>query len=177
MDAKYICDLYRQHTGLELTNFPLFTFKDQLFYAWKGIENIRPFHYGFDRDKMEKEMKELIDWKEYGGKHCENIYTEMVGSYLLPEKFNIDKRIVYLSAQVRSGKITKDEARELFDVKSTFDFDKLGQDKERIKQMISLKVGSRDNFKKYNFKKWKPLFWVLEKMKVVPYTFYVKYCK
>jgi hypothetical protein len=43
--------------------------------------------------------------------------------------------------------------------------------------MISLKVGSRDNFKKYNFKKWKPLFWVLEKMKVVPYTFYVKYCK
>jgi len=177
MDAKYICDLYKKHTGLELSNFPLFTFKDQLFYAWKGIENIRPFHYGFDRDKMEKEMKQLIEWKDYGGKHCENIYTEFVGSYLLPEKFNIDKRIVYLSAQVRSGRLTKQQARKLFNVKSSFDFDKLGKDKERIKKLISLPIGNRNNFKKYNFKKYKFLFWILQKMKVVPYTFYIKYCK
>jgi hypothetical protein len=33
MDAKYIESVYNKYTGLKLQNYPLFTFKDQLFYA------------------------------------------------------------------------------------------------------------------------------------------------
>jgi hypothetical protein len=36
-----------------------------------------------------------------------------MGYYMLPKYWNIDKRIVYLSAKVRSGYITKEEAMEL----------------------------------------------------------------
>lgn len=176
MDAKYIQSIYNKYTGLKLQNYPLFTFKDQLFYAAVGIKNVRPFHYGFDRDSMEAEMKRLINWQDYGGKHCENVYTEFVGSFLLPEKFNIDKRIVYLSAQVRSGKLSKEEAREIFSKKSEFDFTKFGDRAEKILRMVNMRMGDRALYDKYDFKKYKHLIWLLAKLKVVPYTFYVKYC-
>jgi hypothetical protein len=177
MDAKYIRSVYKAYTQSELTNYPLFTFKDQLYYALKGIKNVRPFHYGFDRETMELEMKRLIQWQDYGGKHCENVYTEFVGSFLLPNKFGIDKRIVYLSAQVRSGRLTKQQARELFDIKPEFDMSKLGEYESKINALINLRKGDRAKYEKYNFKAYRPLIWILAKMKVVPYTFYTKYCK
>jgi hypothetical protein len=34
----------------------------------------------------------------------------------------------------------------------------------------------RNQFDKYDFKKYRRLIWILTKLKVVPYTFYVKYC-
>ena len=177
MDAKYIQSVYNKYSGLRLQNYPLFTFKDQLFYAAMGIKNVRPFHYGFDRDTMEAEMKRLINWQDYGGKHCENVYTEFVGSFLLPEKFGIDKRIVYLAAQVRSGKLTKEQAMEQFNIKSEFDITKLGSSAERMLRLVNIRKRDRSEFDRYDFKKYRALLWILTKMKVLPYTFYVKYCK
>lgn len=170
MDAKYIRSVYFWHTGKELTNYPLFTFKDQLYYAFKGIKNVRPFHYITEREELENEMKAFIGFKEYGGKHCENLYTEFVGSYLLPKKFGIDKRIVYLSAMVRSGKLTKEEARVKFEKKAEFDLN-------RLPISIPSVIRQRSEFGRYDFKKYRLLMWILAKLKVVPYTFYIKYCK
>jgi hypothetical protein len=122
-------------------------------------------------------MRRFISWQDYGGKHCENVYTEFVGSFLLPSKFGIDKRIVYLSAQVRSGKLKKEEARELFNEKPTFDTTKLGAMEQRIMKLTSIRKMDRKYFEKYDFKKYRAIIWILAKLKVVPYTFYIKYCK
>jgi hypothetical protein len=99
-----------------------------------------------------------------------------VGSFLLPEKFDIDKRIVYLAAQVRSGKLTKEQAREKFNIKSEFDITKLGSSAERMLRLVNIRKRDRSEFERYDFKKYKHLIWILVKLKVVPYTFYVKYC-
>lgn len=176
MDAKYIQSVYRKYTGKELQNYPLFTFTDQIVYGLKGIKNIRPFHYIKNRSRMELDMKDLIGWQDYGGKHCENVYTEFVGAYLLPKKFKIDKRIVYLSAQVRSGAITKDEAKELYAVKPEFDMSKLGRAQKRIERLMKYPYMEREDFDRYNFKKYRAVIWLLAKFNVVPYTFYKKYC-
>jgi hypothetical protein len=40
-----------------------------------------------------------------------------------------------------------------------------------------MRMGDRNLYDKYDFKKYKHLIWLLAKLKVVPYTFYVKYCK
>lgn len=176
MDAKYIQSVYKSFTGKELKNYPLFTFWDQLYYGLKGIKNIRPFHYISDRRRIESEMKELIGWQDYGGKHCENIYTEFVGAHLLPIKFKIDKRIVYLSAQVRSGAKNKQVAREEFRQKSEFDLNKLGSKMAHIKILSESPKRPRTDFDRYDFKKYKGIIWLLMKFNVVPYTFYKKYC-
>lgn len=177
MDAKYIQSVYESVCKFKLENYPLFTFKDQIIYALKGIKQVRPFHYGFDRLSVERDMKQAIGWQDYGGKHCENIYTEFVGAYLLPQKFNIDKRIVYLSSQVRSGTITKSEAIEKYQELPTFDWDKLGAAQDDIRTAIRSTIQPRTNFKKYDFKRYKFIIWLLAKCKVVPQTFYIKYAK
>lgn len=178
MDAKYIRSVYRWYTKRELKNYPLFTFKDQLIYALKGIKQVRPFHYNaFDREAVEREMKSFINFKEYGGKHCENVYTEFVGAHLLPKEFGIDKRIVYLSALVRSGKITKGYAKTLFSVPPKFDTKKMGHEADTILHTVKHRCKlKREDFDRYNFKRYRPLIWVLAKLKVVPYTFFKKYC-
>ena len=180
MDAKYIQSVYKEMIGRELKSFPLFTFKDQLFYGFKGIKNVRPFHYMSieERRAYEKEMIELCGWQSYGGKHCENIYTEFVGSHYLPKYHKIDKRIVYTSALIRSGNMTKEEGAEYMKSKSEFDMSKLGKHRKDIEYLLSnSRWMKREDFERYNFKKYRPFIWVLAKLNVVPYTFYVKYCK
>lgn len=177
MDARYIQDVYTRFTAKELINYPLFTFTDQIRYALKGIKQIRPFHYGIDRKFYESQMKQFIQWQDYGAKHSENIYTEYVGAEYLPHKFGIDKRIVYLSARVRSGDLLKQEAQLIYDTKSFFDLSKLGDKSEMIQHNAKSKIVDRKEYKHYNFKKYRFLIWLLMKMKVVPYTMYVKYAK
>lgn len=176
MDAEYIRSVYRNYTNNELKTYPLFTLKDQILYGIKGIKNIRPFHFMPNREYLEAEMIQFCNWKPYGGKHAENIYTEFVGAYLLPQKFNIDKRIVYVSALVRSGRITKNEGREKLGAAPFFNLDKLGDKKEHILDLCKSKIQDRKNFGRYNFKRLKPVIWALAKMKVVPHTLLVKYC-
>lgn len=174
MDAKYIQDVYFKYCGEKLVNYPLFTFADQLFYALKGIKQVRPFHYGIGRDRIEKEMKSFIEWQDYGGKHCENVYTEFIGAFILPKKFSIDKRIVYLSAQVRTGTIDKVTAQMRLMTKPSFDDDKIPMS---VMKEAWGPIRDRSEFAHYNFKRWKYIIWLLAKMKVVPFTMYVKYCK
>jgi hypothetical protein len=177
MDAKYIKSVYECYTGKELKNYPLFTFWDQIKYALKGIKQIRPFHYGFDRESVENEMIIKTGWKSYGAKHCENIYTEYIGSKYLPEKFGIDKRRVYLSALIRSGRITKNDALIELENKPCFSMAKFGNYGLYIIADSASKVKDRKLFDHYNFKRYKAVIWVLAKLKVVPWTMFVKYCK
>jgi len=178
MDAKYIQSVYKAYTGKKLIDYPLYTFWDQITAAIKGVKNIRPYHYSdFNRYDILDELKNM-GWQSYGGKHNENIYTAFVGNYLLPRKFNIDKRRTYLSAQIREGLITKDYANEKLKQPIEFDTDDLGPDKDRILRLMNYsKIGDRNKFERYHFKRWKPLIWLLAKLNIVPSSFYIKYAK
>lgn len=174
MDAKYIKDVYLAFSGMKLENFPLLTFKDQLYYGLKGIKNIRPFYFLKDIEKIQKEMKDFIGWADYGKKHQENIYTDFIGSYVLPIKFGINKQRVYLSAQIRSGNLTKEKAVKMLNRKNDYIIpDEL---KSKIR-LLKSKIKDRNEYDHYDFKKYKWIIWILAKMKVIPITMYVKYCK
>lgn len=178
MDAEYIRSVYKWHTkGAVLVNYPLFTFKDQLLGAIRGIKQVRPFYYLSDRQKYEAEMMKQTGFNWYGGKHKENIYTDYVGSELLPHKFKIDKRIVYLSAQVRSNMMSKERALHELEGGETFKMEKLGERAAMIDWLAGSDIRDRREFGRYDFKKWRVWIWILAKMKVVPWTFYIKYAK
>ncbi len=178
MDAKYVQSVYKAYTGRDLVDYPLYTFSDQIISAIKGIKNIRPYHYSdFDRYEILTILKEM-GWKDYGGKHNENIYTAFVGNYLLPIKFKIDKRRTYLSAQIREGLITKDMAIEKLKEPVNFDANDLGERKKHILHLVDYsRKRPRTDFERYNFKRWKFVIWVLAKLDIVPFSFYSKYCK
>ena len=173
MDTKYIKDVYRRFFKKELVNYPLFEFKDQLHYNTLNIEQIRPFHYqNVNRFELDEQMKKFIDYKSYGWKHSENSYTDFVGSYLLPRKFGIDKRIVYLSARVRSGLLTKDKARNLLNCEPSFDTDVIG---DEYIDLIDSPIVERTEYDSYNFKEANWMIYYLYLCGTVPYTFYIKY--
>lgn len=176
IDAKYIQDVYRSHTGKELVNYPLLTVWDQIWYGLKGIKQVRPFHnqdVHANRERCEEEMKELIGWWQYPGKHAENNFTWFVGSCLLPSKFNVDKRIVYLSARLRTGEITREQAIQEYSVAPSFDLDVMPKG---FTEHISTFIGDRDDYEKYDFKKYRLAFWGLMRIGAVSRTFYQKYC-
>lgn len=170
MDGAYIRDVYRTFARKELQNFPVFTFWDQIRAGIKGIKQVRPFHsLSVDRKVLAREMKGSIIWTDYGHKHAENIYTEFIGGHYLPKYFDIDKRRVYLSAQIRSGYMTKEQARIVLLEK----FDKAGP--LGINLVPVYRTLTRTRFARYNFKRWRLVVWVLWKLGVVPVTFYRKY--
>jgi hypothetical protein len=54
-----------------------------------------------------------LGWVYYGGKHYESIYTRFFQAYVLPRKFNIDKRKAHISSLICSGQTTREEALNL----------------------------------------------------------------
>lgn len=178
IDYNYIKSVYRAFQKQELVNYPLYTVWDQIWSGIIGIRNIRVFHYEAPNRRSVMTILKDWGWKDYGGKHNENIYTAFVGNYLLPKKFKIDKRITYLSAQIREGAITKEEAYKILETPANFDPNDLGEKRAHIlKLMNESEIGSRDAYHITNFKALKPVFWVLLKLGIVSLSMYKKYCK
>jgi hypothetical protein len=173
IDSTYIKSVY----GKEIKNYPLYTVWDQIISGFLGIQQVRPYHYSdHNREEVLYHLN-AIGYKDYGGKHNENIYTAFVGSYLLPRKFNIDKRRTYLSAQIREGKITKEAAKEILKTHPSFDMADLGARQGYIERLCNIAIKRpRSAFKSTNFKRYRVIFWVLMKLKIVPFTMWKKYC-
>jgi len=178
MDAKYIKSVYKWAYGEELKTPHIQTFWKQIRAAISGVKHIRVFHYVFISE--EERFNTLIDFglKPYGEKHGENIYTKWVGYDLLPHKWGIDKRNVYLSARIRSGFMTKKEAKE--ELKEGVSVS-INEDELFVRTGISVedaylaKERTYKDFDHYNFKRFKLLLWLLWKFKLTSYQFYKKY--
>ena len=102
--------------------------------------------------------------------------------WLLPIKFNINKKIIYRSAELRSGFITREEAEKGI-VMSSFDPKKLKQVEDTLRvaavDILNYPKTSREGFESYHktFKKYRYLIWLGVKLGYFPRTFYTKYCK
>lgn len=78
-----------------------------------------------------------LDWKYYGGKHHESIYTRFYRGYYLPKKFGFDKRREDLSSLIWSGQISrKDALQELNDF--TYSSELQEQDREFVIKKLSI---------------------------------------
>ena len=177
MDAKYIRSVYEWAYGTKLKS-PVQTFWKQL---WSGVKQVRPFHYLDIPLNVRTDTLIDLGLERYGPKHGENIYTKFIGYYLLPRRWGIDKRVVYLSAQIRSGYITKYQAIQELGEGVRFEEAYFPEIERRvgvsIEQAMVTKKHTYKDFDCYNFKRFKRLIWVLYKLRFVPYTFYKKYTR
>jgi N-acetyl sugar amidotransferase len=64
----------------------------------------------YDKSEAKKTIISELNWRDYGGKHYESVFTRFYQGYILPEKFKVDKRKAHLSNLIFSGQLTKDEA-------------------------------------------------------------------
>ncbi len=66
----------------------------------------------YNKAEAQQAVIEAFNWKDYGGKHHENLYTQFYQEVILPKKFNVYKRIAHLSMLICSGQINKLEAEK-----------------------------------------------------------------
>ena len=81
---------------------------------YKNILQIAPLDYiKYDKEEAKKMLIEKLSWKDYGGKHHESIFTRFYQGFILPKKFNIDKRKSHLSSLIYSKQMLRKEALEI----------------------------------------------------------------
>jgi len=111
-DPVNIKDIHKKHGTIKLKTYPFFDLKTKHYYQGvKGIQKVDLLNYlPYFKEKVKKIIINELDWKDYGGKHYESIFTRFYQGYILPNKFGIDKRKAHLSNLICSRQITKEEA-------------------------------------------------------------------
>jgi N-acetyl sugar amidotransferase len=110
-DKKYVNSIHSIFGKVKLKNFPFFDFWTEAYN--KFVKKTTIFYLinyvNYDRKKAVSILKEL-GWKDYLEKHHESHFTKLVQTYILPVKFNIDYRKVFLSASICNAEITREDA-------------------------------------------------------------------
>ena len=111
-DLRLIRSIHRRFGTVKLRSFPTINLLRLFYYIYfrkiKYIPILNLFHYV--KTEAKQILQDELGWRDYGGKHRESIYTRFFQSYILPKKFNIDKRIAHLSCLIMSGQVSRDEA-------------------------------------------------------------------
>ncbi len=113
-DWKYIKAVHKNFSNQTLKNYPHFSLAKLFYYTFiKKIKVAAILNYvEYNKQEAMDVLQQQLGWVYYGGKHYESVYTRFYQSYILPVKFNIDKRRGHLSDLIRSGQVTRDEALE-----------------------------------------------------------------
>lgn len=138
-DWRYIKGIHNKYGSRKLSNFPHFGFLKLFFYnIVRGIRIVSPLNYvDFNKEDAMQILQKELGWIYYGGKHYESIYTRFFQGYVLPKKFDIDKRVGHLSDLINSGQITRQEAIEEMD-RTAYDPELLREDLIYVKKKFRL---------------------------------------
>ncbi|MBT7650063.1 MAG: N-acetyl sugar amidotransferase [Opitutae bacterium] len=186
-DGRYVKSIHQKYGKLPLRTYPLMTFMKFLWWTvFARIRKIRPFWYlEYNKEEARKFLEEEYDWKYYGGHHLENRMTAFFHGIYAPQKFGMDFRNNTLSASVRQGIMTREEAWDVYNQppvveKSLLEYflKRLNLTSDKFETTMSSPPKSWKDFPTY--KKWfellKPMFSILAKSNLVPMSFYLKYC-
>jgi N-acetyl sugar amidotransferase len=113
-DWRYVKDVHRRFGSKQLSTYPHFSLARLFYYVFvRRIRLVSVLNYvEYNKEAAMKLLQDKLGWVYYGGKHYESIYTRFYQAYVLPRKFDIDKRKAHLSTLVLSGQMTRDQARE-----------------------------------------------------------------
>lgn len=113
-EGTYIRSVHKAYGGGGGLGVPLLTLRKLAYYL--GVRRLKTVpllnYVPYDKRDAARELASELGWRDYGGHHHESLYTKFFQSHLLPFKFGIDKRKLGLSARIRSGRITRQDALE-----------------------------------------------------------------
>ena len=111
-DAANIKSIHKKFGSKKLKTFPFMGTIKKIFYQYTGVsQSISILNYiDYNKQTVMAILKDKMDWKYYGGKHYESIFTRFYQGVILPKKFKIDKRCAHLSTLINSDQIKRDEA-------------------------------------------------------------------
>jgi len=151
LDSLNIKSIYKNFgSGKKLESFPLLGiveyYKYKFFYGikWISILDYQPY----DKNEAIQILTKEIGWNAYGEKHYESIFTRFYQGYILPQKFNIDKRKIHYSMLICSGQMRRDEALKLMSQDAYGDTTLLQQDKYYVLKKLGFSEEWFENYLK-----------------------------
>lgn len=114
-DWRYIKCVHRRFGSSQLRTYPRFSLLKLAYFVFiKKIRMISILNYvEYNKAEAMRVLQDELDWVYYGGKHYESIYTRFYQAFILPRKFNIDKRKAHYSNLICSGQISRKQALEM----------------------------------------------------------------
>ena len=187
MDSRYLRAVHKKFGSLKIRSFPLMTVTGLLYYLFaKRIKEVRLMELiDYNKRAVDQVLQKELSWEYYGGHHHENTFTKFFQSYYLPKKFNIDKRKTELSALIRSGQITREEALAIIG-KNDYEYDqrvidytisKLGLTHKEFEEIMAADNQSHDDYPTLLklIRLAKMPIRLATKFKILPHILYLKY--
>ena len=187
IDGMYISDIHKRFGKVKMKTFPNMNLTS--FLKWiivKKIKKIRPLWYiPYSKEEARAFLEKEYGWEYYGGHHLENRMTAFHHSIYHPLRFKLDQRNNSLSAAVRSGVMSKEDALAEYAKPPHIEEGLVSYFKKRLELSDEEYEGYFTAPKKFfwdyktykkTFERMKPLFYILSKASLVPKSFYLKYC-
>jgi N-acetyl sugar amidotransferase len=147
MDIVNIKAIHKRFGSVPLKTFPYYSFIRQRMIG-KKLSHIHLLNYGdYNKLAVMELIKSEFGWRDYGGKHYENIFTRFYQGYILKEKFGFDKRQFHLSVLVQSGQISREEAFRQYAMPA-YDAEQLKDDKDYVLKKLGLTNNEFESYMK-----------------------------
>ena len=178
LDYLNLKDIHKQYGSIKLKTYPYLSFIKRLYYFYNSqFEYIQLLNLvDYNKFEVKKKLVSELSWKDYGGKHFESIFTRFYQGYILPNKFNIDKRVFHYSCLVQSEQITREQAIKLLQ-EPIYDINLLESDKKYVLKKLNFNEATFEDYmrapiRKHNeFKSeqkyWNKYFFVIKQIKKV----------
>ena len=147
IDYRLLKNIHKRFGSLKLRSFPKLSLCELAYILLvKRIKFIPILNYvEYDKEGAMSFLESEYGWNKYDGKHFESIFTRFFQGYILPQKYNIDKRKAHLSTLIMSGQVSREDA--LLELKENpyKNSSKLLEDKKYILKKLSY---SKEDFEK-----------------------------
>jgi N-acetyl sugar amidotransferase len=186
-DGKYIRSIHKMFGRRTIKSYPLMTFWRFIWWScFVRIQKVRPFWYiEYSKEDARDFLEREYGWMYYGGHHLENRMTAFFHGIYAPQKFNSDFRNNTLSALVRIGKKSREDALAEYNSAPSIEDGLVSYFKKRLElsdeqyqKIMEAPPKSWTDYPTYKkrFEYLRPLFHILAKANLVPMSFYLKYC-
>ena len=111
IDSRLLKDIHKKFGTKKLKTYPSISIWNLAYkIIVKKIKYIPILNYvDYNKEKAIKLLEKEFGWRRYGAKHSESIFTRFFQGYILPNKYNYDKRKVHLSNLIMSKQISRRE--------------------------------------------------------------------
>ena len=144
-DAVNIRAIHAAHGTRPLKTYPFFDVRAKKYYInVLGIQSVSLLNWvPYVKSDIKKLITRELGWQDYGMKHGESVFTRFYQSYILPEKFGVDKRKAHLSNLICSGQMTRAQALQELE-QPICDSRVLAADKEFVIKKLGLSTEEFD---------------------------------
>ena len=147
-DAKNIKKIAKKFSKQKLKTFPYFGTFDFIYY--EIIKKIKwvlfPDYFNYIKTDAIMELQKKVNYKQYPYKHYESVFTRFYQAYILPKKFNVDKRKLHLSNLVVSDQMIRDEALKILQNPT---YSSIEDEKRDIKYFLKKMKWTEEDLVKY----------------------------